>query len=107
MFIAFFIVFCVVVGIIANSRGRNGLGWFLLSLLATPILMLVLLLCLPRVGHQAQVPETAPEMQAITEKVPPGEEGDDLVTDTMLFWAIVGSVLVVVVTVIVGKAVVG
>ena len=107
MFIAFFIVFCVVVGIIANSRGRNGLGWYLLSLLATPILMLVLLLCLPRVGYKGQTFETAPKAPAITEKAPPRQEGDDLVTDTMLFWAIVGSVLAVVVTVIVGKAIVG
>ena len=34
----FYLLLAVAVGVLASSRGRNGLGWFLLSLLITPLL---------------------------------------------------------------------
>lgn len=37
-------VFCVVVGIAANARGRSGFGWFLLALVISPLIALVLVL---------------------------------------------------------------
>jgi hypothetical protein len=45
----FFWLLCSgVVGIVAmHGRGRNGGGWFLLSLLISPLLALILVLCLP------------------------------------------------------------
>jgi len=43
----FFVAFSVIVGVIANSRGRSGFGWFFLSVIITPILTLVLVMCLP------------------------------------------------------------
>jgi hypothetical protein len=55
---------CIVVGVAAHSRrGRNGFGWFLLSLLISPLLAGLLVLALPdlrldgqhlRRAHQAQ-----------------------------------------------------
>ena len=48
--VLFWLMFAIVVGIIANSRNRSGFGWFLLSVLITPVLALILVLCLPRPG---------------------------------------------------------
>lgn len=40
-------IFAIVVGIAASSRGRIGFGWFLLSLLLSPVIGLILVLVLP------------------------------------------------------------
>jgi hypothetical protein len=40
-------VFAIVVGIAASARGRNGFGWFLLSLIISPLFGLILVLVLP------------------------------------------------------------
>jgi hypothetical protein len=43
------IIASIIVAIIAGkARNRNGFGWFLLSLLFSPLLMVVLVLALPR-----------------------------------------------------------
>lgn len=45
----FFLVwafFALLVGLVAARRGRNGIGWFLLALLFSPILMGILVLVL-------------------------------------------------------------
>ncbi len=42
--ILFWFGFSVVVGIAASNRGRSGFGWFLLSLLISPLLSLILVL---------------------------------------------------------------
>ena len=39
----------VVVGVAANTRGRFGLGWFMLALLISPLISGLLVLALPRV----------------------------------------------------------
>lgn len=44
------LVFAVVVGICASSRGRSGFGWFLLSVAISPILALILVLVMPKLG---------------------------------------------------------
>jgi hypothetical protein len=44
----FWIGFAVVVGVAANTRGRNGTGWCLLALAISPLLAGLLLLALPR-----------------------------------------------------------
>lgn len=54
----FWVIFAIVVAVIASSRGRFGFGWFLLSLVISPLLTFILVLCLPRVAterapHQA------------------------------------------------------
>ena len=47
-FVFFWIGFSIAVGAAASSRGRTGIGWFLLALIFSPILMLVLVLVIPR-----------------------------------------------------------
>ena len=44
----FWFGFAVIVGTGANTRGRNGVGWFVLALLISPLLAGLLALALPR-----------------------------------------------------------
>lgn len=46
VFIGWF-VFSVVVGVIASSRGRSGIGWTLLALLLSPLIIGLLVIVLP------------------------------------------------------------
>jgi hypothetical protein len=49
VFIAFFWIFaCVIVGVAANTRGRFGLGWFLLACIISPLLAGLLVLAMRR-----------------------------------------------------------
>ena len=41
MIILFWVIFAVAVGVFASNRGRSGFGWFLLSLVISPILGLL------------------------------------------------------------------
>lgn len=41
------VIFAVVVGVIAEGRGRSGFGWLLLSAILSPLVGLVLVLGLP------------------------------------------------------------
>jgi uncharacterized membrane protein YfcA len=51
------IVGSIVMGWIANQRGRNGFGWFLLSLAVSPLLSAVFLIA---AGEPRPVPPTKP-----------------------------------------------
>lgn len=53
-FVFFWLVFSIVVGVAANSRGRSGVGWFLFSLILSPLLGLILVLVLPRQSAETQ-----------------------------------------------------
>lgn len=44
----FWIVFAVIVGVGANTRGRDPVGWVLLAIVISPVLAGLLLLALPR-----------------------------------------------------------
>jgi hypothetical protein len=55
--VLFYLGLAVVVGVAANTRGRSGFGWFLLSLLITPVITGLLVLALPRVGQIAAPPQ--------------------------------------------------
>jgi hypothetical protein len=48
----FWIAFSVVVGVAANARGRDGVGWFLLALFISPLIALLLVLVMQRRGAQ-------------------------------------------------------
>ena len=56
------LIFAIVVGVGADSRGRSGIGWFFLSVLISPLLAFVLLVLLPSLksagGAGAPTPET-------------------------------------------------
>jgi hypothetical protein len=51
--ILFLFGLAVIVGVAANTRGRHGVGWFLLSLIISPILTGLLLFVLPK--HERQL----------------------------------------------------
>ncbi len=57
---AVWFIFAVIVGIGASSRGRNGLGWWLLAMLISPLLAVILLMLLPSLKKPADAatPET-------------------------------------------------
>lgn len=42
----FWFVISIVVGAVASNKGRSGIGWFFISLLITPIISLIILLCI-------------------------------------------------------------
>lgn len=54
--IFFWLLFALVVGMIASSRGRSGFGWFLLACLISPLLALIILLVSASRGDQAERP---------------------------------------------------
>ena len=58
--IVFGFAFAVIVGILAARRGRSGFGWFVLSLLITPLIAGLLVLVLPSkaTDPDAPTPET-------------------------------------------------
>jgi hypothetical protein len=60
MFYAGWFLLAVVIGIGASGRGRSGFGWFLLSLLLSPLIGFVLLVLLPPLNGQQS---TAPSPQ--------------------------------------------
>jgi hypothetical protein len=41
------VVVSIIVGVAAGSRGRNGIGWFLVAMCLSPVLALLLLLAFP------------------------------------------------------------
>lgn len=45
--LVFWLIFAIVVGIIAGSRGRSAIGWVLLALLISPLIACLLVLALP------------------------------------------------------------
>ena len=57
-FFMFWLVFSVVVAIGAAGRGRQGPGWFLLSMVISPLLAFLLLMMLPSRSKSAGAPET-------------------------------------------------
>ena len=46
------VIVSIIVGIAANARGRNGVGWFFVSILLSPVLALLLLLVFPPLKAQ-------------------------------------------------------
>jgi hypothetical protein len=49
------VIFALLPAIIAPSRGRSGFGWFLISLLISPLFGLILVLALPSKNANVQV----------------------------------------------------
>lgn len=48
------VVFSIIVGVGANTRGRSFGGWFLLALVTSPLIAGLLLLAMPRIGPPPQ-----------------------------------------------------
>lgn len=54
--IFFWLLFAVVVGMIASSRGRSGFGWFILACLISPLLAGLFLLLSSNLATKAERP---------------------------------------------------
>lgn len=48
--ILIWIVFSIIVAVVANSRGRNAFGWLILACIISPLLALIVLVVLPSHG---------------------------------------------------------
>jgi hypothetical protein len=55
----FWLLLAFVVAIAANSRGRSGAGWFVLSVILSPLIGLILVLVLPNLRHERLTAEAA------------------------------------------------
>src|SRR5260370_12701663 len=49
----FWLIFAIVVGVAADARGRNGVLWFVLAAIISPVLALILLLVQPDLKQSA------------------------------------------------------
>ena len=49
IFVAGWLLFSGLIAIAAKARGRTGIGWFLISLIISPLFALILVLALPSV----------------------------------------------------------
>ena len=56
------LIFAIIVSVIAKARGRTGFGWFLLSVLFSPLLMFLLVVCLPNLTLQNSVDALAKQV---------------------------------------------
>lgn len=56
----FWVMFAVIVGVAANTRGRSGVGWFLLACVISALLAGLLLLALPRINRLTSNDKTCP-----------------------------------------------
>jgi hypothetical protein len=54
----FWIGLAIIVGVAADTRARNGAGWFLLAILISPLLAGLLLLALPRFRPDGMIENT-------------------------------------------------
>jgi hypothetical protein len=53
-FIAWIVV-AIIVGVVANSRGRSGFGWFVLAVVISPVIAFLLVIVLPRLDTSGSV----------------------------------------------------
>jgi len=51
--IILWIVLSIVIGVAATARGRNGIGWFFISIFLSPIIAVLLLLVFPNLKQEA------------------------------------------------------
>ncbi|MBK7813707.1 MAG: zinc ribbon domain-containing protein [Rhodocyclaceae bacterium] len=58
MWIAAWVFFAALVGLVASNRGRSGFWWFLLSLAISPLLGLILVAVMRKIDPNAPKPTT-------------------------------------------------
>lgn len=64
MLYVFWLLCAVGAGIVASSKGRSGVGWFLLSLLLFGVLGLLIVGFMPPVGAEPELPRAVPPPDA-------------------------------------------
>jgi hypothetical protein len=73
------ILFSAVVGVGANTRGRNGFGWFALALVTSPLIAGLFLLALPRKDQKDPFADIA--TLAVIEATPDGSRSRQLLAE--------------------------
>ena len=71
-FFFFWFLFSIAVGILGSSKGRSGFGWFLFSMLLSPLLGLIFCAVISNLKHPetvASAPETRIKCPACRELV--------------------------------------
>ncbi|MGH6624313.1 MAG: hypothetical protein ACREBN_10090 [Burkholderiaceae bacterium] len=68
-FFAFWLMFAIVVGVAASSRGRSGFGWFLLAVVISPLIALLLVLVMPKKVAAQPAAAAAPAPVVIEDRV--------------------------------------
>lgn len=58
-FLLVWLVCSVIIGVIASSRGRSGVGWFLIAALLSPLIGLILVLVFQKKGEAAAAVDEA------------------------------------------------
>jgi hypothetical protein len=53
------IIFAVIVGVAASARGRNGFGFFLLSLMLSPLIGILFVMAMPNLKHESLLKQIA------------------------------------------------
>jgi uncharacterized paraquat-inducible protein A len=61
------VILCVIVAAVAAHRGRSGFGWFMFSLVLSPLIGLIVVMCLDRryayAPHQQQASANSDPMK--------------------------------------------
>ena len=60
-FVVLWFAIAIIVGIAADTRGRNGFGWFTIAVLLSPLIAGLLLLALPRVERATKTALSQPQ----------------------------------------------
>lgn len=72
-----YIIICILVGYFAHHRGRNGIGWFLLSLLISPLLSGIILACIKDLTVTEELQNVRMEGQRLKDRVVSDEKMND------------------------------
>lgn len=59
MLIMLWLLFSAFIAVIASSRGRSAFGFFLLSAILSPLIGLIVVMCLPRVEQKIEAEKIA------------------------------------------------
>lgn len=110
MIVLLWLSFAVVAAVAASSRGRNGFGWFVLSVLLSPLVGLILVLVMPNLKAETQHTEL---MRAFGRAPPPLPQAErwqamkaqGLKADENLRNVLIGSAIVV--AIVCGLALIG
>jgi hypothetical protein len=75
------IIFAVIVGIAASARGRSGFGFFLLSLMLSPLIGILFVMAMPNLKHEDLLKQIAGRKPVPLPKAMLGGKADRVTVD--------------------------
>jgi len=75
------IIFAVVVGVAASARGRSGFGFFLLSLVLSPLIGILFVMAMPNLKHEDLLKQIAGRQPTPMPKAQIGGKADRVTVD--------------------------